>query len=147
MTELLGREDQACLARQKPTEPFLFYLAFGAPHYPMMAPRKYMDRFPATMERDRRTHLATVAAVDDVVGGVLDTLKRQGIEDETIVFFQADNGATCEVRARATANHTREEAKSSARLQGRASSTEACTYPPSCACLAAQNQDKSGTAP
>jgi arylsulfatase A-like enzyme len=99
MTELLGREAQAYLARQRKSQPFLLYLAFGAPHYSMMAPRKYLDRFPDTMERDRRTHLAMVAAVDDVVGGVLDTLKRQGMEDETIVFFQADNGATREVRA------------------------------------------------
>jgi len=99
MTELLGREAQAFLSRQKRTQPFFLYLAFGASHYSMMAPRKYLDRFPASMERDRRTHLGMVAAADDVIGGILDTLKRQGIENETIVFFQADNGATREVRA------------------------------------------------
>jgi arylsulfatase A-like enzyme len=99
MTELLGREAQAFLSRQKREQPFFLYLAFGASHYSMMAPRKYLDRFPASMERDRRTHLGMVAAADDVIGGILDTLKRQGIEDETIVFFQADNGATREVRA------------------------------------------------
>ena len=99
MTELLGREAQAFLSRQSRRQPFFLYLAFGAPHYSMMAPKKYLDRFPASMERDRRTHLAMVAAVDDVVGGVLDTVKRQGIEEETVIFFQADNGATREVRA------------------------------------------------
>jgi arylsulfatase A-like enzyme len=99
MTELLGREAQAFLSRQKREQPFFLYLAFGASHYSMMAPRKYLDRFPASMERDRRTHLGVVAAVDDVIGGMLDTLKRQGMEEDTIVFFQADNGATREVRA------------------------------------------------
>ncbi len=99
MTELLGREAQAFLSRQKREQPFFLYLAFGASHYSMMAPRRYLDRFPASMERDRRTHLGMVAAADDVIGGILDTLKRQGIEDDTIVFFQADNGATREVRA------------------------------------------------
>ena len=99
MTELLGREAQAFLSRQKREQPFFLYLATGASHYSMMAPRKYLDRFPASMERDRRTHLGMVAAVDDVVGGMLDTLKRQGMEDDTILFFQADNGATREVRA------------------------------------------------
>src|ERR1035437_1299952 len=99
MTELLGREAQAFLSRQKREQPFFLYLAFGASHYSMMAPRKYLDRFPASMERDRRTHLGMVAAADDVIGGILDTLKRQGVEDDTIVFFQADNGATREVRA------------------------------------------------
>lgn len=99
MTELLGREAQAWLAKQKNTQPFLMYVAFGAPHYSMMAPKKYLDRFPATMERDRHTHLAMVAAVDDVIGALLDQLKRQGLENDTIVYFQADNGATREVRA------------------------------------------------
>lgn len=99
MTELLGREAQAFLSRRKRDQPFLLYLAFGASHYSMMAPRKYLDRFPASMERDRRTHLGMVAAVDDVIGGILDTLKRQGVEQDTIVFFQADNGASREVRA------------------------------------------------
>jgi len=99
MTELLGREASAHLARQKAGEPFLMYLAFGAPHYSMMAPKKYLDRFPVTMDRDRRMHLAMVAAVDDVVGQLLDQLRAQGLEEETVVFYEADNGATREVRA------------------------------------------------
>ncbi|MBI3721383.1 MAG: sulfatase-like hydrolase/transferase, partial [Fimbriimonas ginsengisoli] len=99
MTELLGREAQAFLSRQDRRKPFFLYLAFGAAHYSMMAPKKYLDRFPATMERDRRTHLAMVAAADDVVGNVLDQVERQGMERDTVIYFQADNGATREVRA------------------------------------------------
>lgn len=103
MTELLGREARAFLAKQTKQKPFFQYIAFGAPHYSMMAPKKYLDRFPVTMDRDRRTHLAMVAAVDDVIGSILDQVKRQGIENETIIYFQADNGATREVRASSTA--------------------------------------------
>jgi arylsulfatase A-like enzyme len=99
MSELLGREAQAYLARQTKQQPFLLYLAFGAPHYSMMAPRKYLERFPAGMDRDRRTHLAMVAAVDDVVGALLDQLKSQGMEQDTVIWFQSDNGASREVRA------------------------------------------------
>lgn len=99
MTELLGREAQSYVARQDRQRPFFLYLAFGAPHYSMMAPRRYLERFPSSMPRDRRTHLAMVAAVDDVIGLLLDEIRKQGIESETIIFFQADNGATREVRA------------------------------------------------
>jgi arylsulfatase A-like enzyme len=99
MTELLGREARSFLSRQTTQQPFLLYLAFGAPHYSMMAPKKYLDRFPATMDRDRRMHLAMVAAVDDVVGSILDQLKQQGMEQDTVIWFQSDNGATREVRA------------------------------------------------
>ena len=99
MTELLARESQSFLSKQTKQQPFLLYLAFGAPHYSMMAPKKYLDRFPTTMDRDRRMHLAMVAAVDDAVGGLLNLLKQQGMEEDTVVWFQADNGATREVRA------------------------------------------------
>ncbi len=99
MTELLGREASTFLAQQTPDKPFFQYVAFGAPHYSMMAPKKYLDRFPVGMDRDRRMHLAMVAAVDDVVGSLLDQLKRQGLENNTVVYYQADNGATREQRA------------------------------------------------
>jgi arylsulfatase A-like enzyme len=99
MSELLGQEARSFLAKQDRQKPFFLYLAFGAPHYSMMAPKKYLERFPATMERDRRMHLAMVAAVDDAVGSLLDQLERQGLADNTVIYFQADNGATREQRA------------------------------------------------
>lgn len=99
MTEVLGREASAYLSRQRKEQPFLLYLAFGAPHYSMMAPRQYLDRFPTTLQRDRRTHLAMVAAVDDVVGGLLDQLRQAGMDRDTVIFFQSDNGASREERA------------------------------------------------
>jgi arylsulfatase A-like enzyme len=99
MTEVLGREARAFLTRQSRRQPFFLYLCFGAPHYSMMAPQRYLDRFPPTMHRDRKLHLAMVAAVDDVVGALLGDLRRLGLENDTVVFFQSDNGATREERA------------------------------------------------
>lgn len=98
-TEWFGRKALEFLDRQSPDRPFLLYLAFGAPHYPMISPGKYLDRFPANMDRDRRMHLAMIAAVDDAVGDVLQKLRQKGLERNTVVFFQSDNGATQEARA------------------------------------------------
>ena len=53
VTELLGREARTFLAKQTRQQPFLLYLAFGAPHYSLMAPKKYLDRFPVSMDRDQ----------------------------------------------------------------------------------------------
>lgn len=91
-TELLAREAKAFLRRQR--APYFLYVAFGAPHYPMMAPQRYLDRFPATMDRDRRLHLAMVAALDDAVGEI-----REAAGKDATVFFISDNGATREERA------------------------------------------------
>lgn len=99
-TEMYTREAKAFIERQAGAKkPFFLYLAHGAPHYPMIAPKKYLDRFPATMDRDRRMHCAMIAAIDDGVGEILDLLKKKGLDRDTVIFFQSDNGATSEARS------------------------------------------------
>ena len=97
-TDLFSRTAAEWVAKRG-SKPFLLYLAFGAPHYPMIAPQRCLDRFPETMDRDRRMHAAMLAAVDDGVGRLLEQLRRSGINRNTVVFFQSDNGATQEERA------------------------------------------------
>ena len=78
-------------------EPFLLYVAYNAPHYPMHAPKKYIDRFPHLPE-DRRIMAAMLSAVDDGVGAITDELKRLGIYEDTVIFYQSDNGPSRESR-------------------------------------------------
>ncbi len=77
--------------------PFFLYVPFNAPHYPMHAPQRYLDRFPG-LSPDRRIMAAMISAVDDAVGAVLAELERQGIRDNTCVFFTSDNGPSRETR-------------------------------------------------
>lgn len=98
-TGLLGRRAVEFVRRQRAGQPFFLYLTFGAPHYPMMAPAHCVARFPESMDRDRRLHLAMVADIDDQVGALRAELKKKGFANNTIVFFQSDNGATEETRA------------------------------------------------
>ena len=77
--------------------PFMMYVAYNAPHYPMHAPRKYLDRFPH-LPADRRIMAAMLSAVDDGVGQITDELERLGIYEDTIIFFQSDNGPSRESR-------------------------------------------------
>ncbi len=98
-TELFTREAKTFIEKQTAAHPFFLYLAYGAPHYPMIAPQKYLDRFPATMDHDRRLHAGMLAAVDDSVGELMALLKRRGLDRDTVIFFQSDNGATSESRS------------------------------------------------
>ncbi len=77
--------------------PFFLYVPFNAPHYPMHAPQRYKDRF-AHLPWDRQIMAAMIGAVDDAVGAVLDELERQGIREQTCIFFQSDNGPSREAR-------------------------------------------------
>lgn len=96
-TELVT-ENAVRFIRQAAGEgPFLLYAAYNAPHYPMHAPRKYMDRF-ARLPWDRRVMAAMLAAVDDGVGVVTEELRRLGILENTLIFFQSDNGPSRETR-------------------------------------------------
>ncbi|MBD3184665.1 sulfatase-like hydrolase/transferase [Candidatus Poribacteria bacterium] len=78
-------------------KPFFLYLPHNAPHYPMHAPKEYIDRFPH-LSPDRRIMAAMISAVDDCVGAVTAELERQGILNNTCMFFTSDNGPSRETR-------------------------------------------------
>lgn len=78
-------------------EPFFFYCAYRAPHVPLDAPPKYLQRFPGKMPERRRQALAMIAAIDDGVGRVMSTLREYGLEEKTLIFFIGDNGAPLKI--------------------------------------------------
>lgn len=78
-------------------KPFFLYVPYNAPHYPMHAPAKYVERFP-NLSWDRKIMAAMLSAVDDSVGEILNELERQGILDNTFTYFQSDNGPSREIR-------------------------------------------------
>ncbi len=78
-------------------DPFCHVVGYNAPHYPMHAPEKYLDRYPS-LPPDRRIMAAMVSAVDDGVGRIVASLKSQGLYDDTIIFFSSDNGPSTESR-------------------------------------------------
>ncbi|RKY58262.1 MAG: sulfatase, partial [Candidatus Latescibacterota bacterium] len=77
--------------------PFFLYVPYNAPHYPMHAPQKYIDRFP-DLPWERQIMAAMLSAVDDSVGAIMDELERQGILENTCIFFTSDNGPSRETR-------------------------------------------------
>ncbi len=97
-TELFARE-AAQFVRDNRANPFFLYVPFNGVHYPMHAPRKYVERFPGSLEPERRMYAAMLSAVDDGVGQVMRTLRELRLLDNTLVIFSADNGATREARA------------------------------------------------
>lgn len=73
-------------------KPFFLYLPFNAQHAPLVAPKKYMDRFSRIEDEKRRVFAAVMSAKDDAVGRVLAKVKEIGQEENTLVFFFSDNG-------------------------------------------------------
>ena len=91
ITDAFSREAVSFVERNK-TKPFFLYLAYNAPHGPLQATEKYLNRFKNIKNPKRQTYAAMVSAVDDGVGNLLDKLKETGVIDNTIIVFLSDNG-------------------------------------------------------
>jgi len=73
--------------------PFFLYVAYFAPHTPLEAPSKYLERFPDATPDARRHALAMLSAIDDGVGRIMEKLREIGADEKTLIFFVSDNGA------------------------------------------------------
>ncbi len=91
-----SRAAAAVIERYKDS-PFFLYVAYRAPHVPLDAPQKYLDRFPGQMPQRRRQALAMLSAVDEGVGLITATLKKHGLTEKTLIFFIGDNGAPLKI--------------------------------------------------
>jgi arylsulfatase A-like enzyme len=91
LTDAFGREAAAFVERHR-EGPFFLYLAFNAPHLPLEATPKYLERFKQIDDETRRTCAAMISAMDDAVGVLLAKLKSAGLDENTLVFFISDNG-------------------------------------------------------
>ncbi len=78
-------------------QPLFLYVAYRAPHVPLDAPRKYLNRFPGNMPERRRKALAMLSAVDDGVGLITQTLAKHQLTEKTLIFYIGDNGAPLKI--------------------------------------------------
>jgi arylsulfatase A-like enzyme len=72
---------------QKSDAPFFLYLAFLAPHVPIVPSSEFQGTSQAGRYGDY------VQQLDAAVGKVLHRLQAQGLTDSTLVIFTSDNGA------------------------------------------------------
>jgi arylsulfatase A-like enzyme len=91
LTFAIAREGCGFIERQK-EYPFFLYLAFNAPHQPLQAPADYLQKAVQITDGRRQKYAAMVMALDDAIGRVLATLRENGLEENTLIFFFSDNG-------------------------------------------------------
>lgn len=81
----------------KKEEPFFLYLAYNAPHFPIEPPADWLakvkERAPE-LEEKRAQNVAFVEHLDHGIGKVLDALETNGLKENTLVVFSADNGGS-----------------------------------------------------
>jgi len=91
MTDYLADEAVRAIEANR-NRPFLMYLAFNAPHTPLQALRSDYDALAGIESHTERVYGAMLLGLDRAVGRVLDALRSNGLEENTLVFFTSDNG-------------------------------------------------------
>ncbi|MGI9441089.1 MAG: sulfatase-like hydrolase/transferase, partial [Rubripirellula sp.] len=98
---LQGKFAEAFVTRNK-TKPFFLYFPIYGPHVPMIRksdpyyqdfPKQTYPHYNEAQNDIRRQGLALLKAMDDAVGGLVQTLRKNGIEEDTLILFAGDNGA------------------------------------------------------
>ena len=72
--------------REHRERPFFVYLPHNLPHVPLFRSEEFADVSPRGLYGD------VIEEIDWSVGRVLDTLRAEGLAEETLVFFTSDNG-------------------------------------------------------
>lgn len=97
--DLIVEEASAFIERNK-EEPFFLYFAINVPHYPLQGEKKWVDYYKNKgLASPRDKYAAFVSTMDEKIGLLLQRLKTLGLDENTIVVFQADQGFSEEERS------------------------------------------------
>ncbi|MCD6288785.1 MAG: sulfatase-like hydrolase/transferase [Candidatus Hydrogenedentes bacterium] len=90
LTTRITEEAVAFIERNK-NRPFFAYVAYNAVHAPPEAPEEDIKLFN-TGDKTRDTLMAMLKHLDLGVGKIIETLKKVGVYENTLVFYLGDNG-------------------------------------------------------
>lgn len=88
LTDVLGNKAVDYI-RQNKNHPFFMYWAPNAVHTPMEAAETDMKKFA---NNPRQKLAAMTYSLDRAVGNIISELKKQGLFENTLIFFLSDNG-------------------------------------------------------
>jgi len=95
LTERLTDEVTQIIEENK-KQPFFINYWFYNVHMPLQAKQEKIDKYKALVDESKRhrnpTYASMVEHVDEAVGRVLEMLKKNGLEENTLVILTSDNG-------------------------------------------------------
>ena len=92
LTDYLTDEAVKVIVKNK-NRPFFLYLAYWAVHSPLQAKKEDYGKLSFIENHEERVLASMVMTVDRGVGKIRDILKKNKIDDNTIIIFTSDNGA------------------------------------------------------
>ncbi|HEY8517248.1 MAG TPA: sulfatase-like hydrolase/transferase [Candidatus Binatia bacterium] len=91
MTDYLAEEAAKAITANR-NRPFFLYVAFNAPHTPLQALKSDYDALAGIEDHRLRVYGAMIRALDRGVGTIMESLRANGLDENTLVIFTSDNG-------------------------------------------------------
>jgi arylsulfatase A-like enzyme len=105
--DLMTTEALEFVDKAKAGEPFFLYLAYTIPHFDLDVPDDSMKPYDGKwdepklpmgnylpQDRPRAAYAGMISRMDRDIGRLMAALKAKGLDDNTLVIFTSDNGAT-----------------------------------------------------
>ncbi len=92
-TDLITDDAVKYIQKQGKQEKFFLYLSYTAPHVPIQVDPKYADMYKDIYsDKVRQGYAGMMTHVDEGIGRILDTLKKNNLMNNTVILFFSDNG-------------------------------------------------------
>lgn len=91
-THLLADEAIRVIKSRERSKPLFLYASFNAPHLPNEAPVESVEQYAHLPDPRRRIHAAMVTELDTAIGRIVTSLEKEGMLDNTLIWFMSDNG-------------------------------------------------------
>jgi arylsulfatase A-like enzyme len=96
MTDKLSDYAVEFIGQQNDAKPFFMYMCYSAPHV-FIVPKatklnKYFLKYEKFKGKYNPYYATMVESMDDGVGRIMESLKKQGLLNNTLVIFASDNG-------------------------------------------------------
>ena len=95
LTDRLAKEAVALIDGTSKDKPFFLYYAPYAVHPPLQAKAELIKKYEAKTGDKQHNHpvfAAMIESMDESVGQILETVRKKGIEENTLIIFTNDNG-------------------------------------------------------
>lgn len=90
-THLIGKEACRVIENHTSKAPLFLYVPFNGIHSPFQVPDEYTTPY-RDLEGNRKKLAGMLAAVDEAIGQIVASLKKNGMLENTLILFSSDNG-------------------------------------------------------
>lgn len=90
-THLITKEACKIIETEDKAKPLFLYVPFNGVHSPFQVPDSYTKPY-ANLKGNRQKLAGMLAAVDEAIGQIEESLRKAGILENTLIVFSSDNG-------------------------------------------------------